>query len=182
MTDQIVDSCSLINLYASGKIQEILHACSGNFYVSEQVQRESLSIRQPDSHDPSLLVVSPIDLGEALSNGLILGCRLESAAELQSYVEFAAEVDDGEASCLAIAKSRGWLVATDDRKAMRIASESGITVITTPELIERWVKANGPAPFEIIDTLRRIERFASFRPRRASPLHDWWMSYIQSDP
>ena len=47
-------------------------------------------------------------------------------------VEFAAQIDDGEASCLAIAKSRGWLVATDDRKAIRLAVKSGISVITTP--------------------------------------------------
>lgn len=182
MADQIIDACCLINLYASGKINDILPACGGSYYVSEQVGRESLSIRQPDPHDPSLLVVSPIDLSASLSTGLLLSCRVECAAEIQSYVEFATELDDGEASCLALAKSRGWLVATDDRKAMRVASESGIAVITTPELIECWVKANSPGQSEIIDTLHRIERFANFRPRRASPLHGWWTALSQTTP
>jgi len=177
MTAQIVDACCLINLYASGKILEILPACGGNFYVSEQVQRESLSIRQPDEQDPTLLVVSPIDLGEAISQGLIQSCHLEGATELNRYIEFAAELDDGEASSLAIAQSRGWIVATDDRKAIRVASARGISVVTTPELIERWVTANRPAQSEIQATLRQIERFARFRPRRASPLHDWWLAF-----
>lgn len=182
MADQIIDACCLINLYASGRIHNILPACGGDFYISEQVGRESLSIREPDPHDPSVLVVSPLDLSVPLSTGLLLSCRVEGATEIQSYVEFATELDDGEASCLAIAKSRGWLVATDDPKAIRVASESGIAIITTPELIERWVKATGPSQSEIIDTFRRIERFASFRPRRASPLHAWWMSLSQSIP
>lgn len=180
MADQIVDACCIINLYASGKAQDIVSACGGSFYVSEQVRRESLSIRQPDQHDPALLITSPVSLDEAISNGLIRECHLETGTEIEKYVEFAAQLDDGEASCLAIAKSRGWTVATDDRKAIRVASESGISVITTPELIERWVKASSPTVREIIETLRSIERFANFRPRRASPLHDWWTSFSES--
>lgn len=180
MADQIVDACCLINLYASGRIQDIIPACGGSFYVSEQVRFESLSIRQADPNDPSLLIASPINLAEAVSHGLIKDCRLEGDTEIESYVEFAAQLDDGEASCLAIAKSRDWLVATDDRKAMRVAAESGISIITTPELLDFWVKANSPTGQEIIQTLRAIERFANFRPQRASPLHDWWKSFSDS--
>lgn len=176
MVDQIVDACCLINLYASGKIQAIIPACGGSFYVSEQVQRESLSIREIDPADPSILIPSQINLIPDLSNGLIRECRLETEEEIESYVNFATEVDDGEASSLAIAKARNWVIATDDRKAIRLACESGIAVITTPELIERWVKATKPSEEEIRQTIRAIERFARFRPRRGNPLHDWWAS------
>jgi hypothetical protein len=65
-------------------------------------------------------------------------------------------------------------VATDDRKAMRLAAESGVSVVTTPELVERWVKATAPANKEVADAIRCIERFAKFRPRRGSPLYEWW--------
>ncbi len=181
MADQIVDACCLINLYASGKIQVIVPACGGNFYVSEQVRRESMSIRQVDPADASLLLPSPIDLSPEISKGLIKECRLETKAEIESYVSFAMEVDDGEASSLAIAKSRNWIVATDDRKAIRLASESGIVVITTPELVERWAKNTNPTHDEIAETIRAIERFAKFRPRRGNPLHDWWSSLLPSE-
>jgi hypothetical protein len=182
MPDQIIDACCLINLYASGKLPEILAACEGTFSVSDQVRRESLSIRQPDEHDPSLLIVSPINLDDSLSPGLIQACQLHGPAELESYIQFAALLDDGEACCLAIAKSRGWTVATDDRKAIRIASECGIAVITTPELIARWAQTNNPTPAELVETLRCIERFANFRPRRTSPFHNWWVSLTQTGP
>lgn len=176
MADQIVDACCLINLYASGRIQAIIPACGGSFYVSAQVQRESMSIRQIDPADAALLIPSPINLAPDFSSGLIRECRLETKAEIESYVNFSAEVDDGEASSLAIAKSRKWIIATDDRKAIRLASEAGISVITTPELIERWIKATRPSEDEARQTIHAIERFARFRPRRGTPLHDWWTS------
>ena len=87
--------------------------------VTVQVRSEALSIRKPDPEDASLLVSSPIDVATMISDGLLKECGLEAGAETDIYVEFAAQVDDGEASCLAIAKTRGWLVATDDRKARR---------------------------------------------------------------
>jgi predicted nucleic acid-binding protein len=176
MADQIVDACSLINLYASGRIQAIIPACGGRFYVSEQVRNESVSIRQVDPVDTSVLIPSPIDLMPEISIGLIRECRLETKEEIELYIDFAVHVDDGEASSLAIAKSRNWTVATDDRKAIRMASESGIAVITTPELIERWANATSATDDEIALAVHAIERFARFRPRRDSALYDWWMS------
>ncbi len=177
MSDKIIDASSLINVYASGKLDEVLPACGGTFYVPEQVRRESQSIRQQDEHDSSLLISTPIDLTASISKGLIQECQLNGDAELESYIEFAAFVDDGEASCLAIAKARGWIVATDDRKAIRVATAAGIAVITTPELVERWANAVHATPPKISDVLARIERFARFRPRADSPLFSWWESH-----
>jgi len=109
---------------------------------------------------------------------LIKECRLETEEEIEIYVHFAREVDDGEPSSLAIAKSRNLTVATDDRKAIRLASESGIGVITTPELVERWVRNTSPTEAEIILAILAIERFAKFRPRRGSPVYNWWLSKL----
>ncbi len=178
MANQIVDACCLINLYASGRIQAIVPACGDDFYLSEEVRRESLSIRQVDPADESLLIASRIDVSPEISSGLIRECRLETKEEIELYVNFAFDVDDGEASSLAIAKSRNWTVATDDRKAIRLASESGIDVITTPELVEHWVKNNKPTDVEISQAIRAIERFATFHPRRSDPMYDWWASML----
>jgi len=177
MADQIIDACCLINLYASGSEAAILQACGGVF-ISDEVRAEALTIRQPDPGDPSKLVAVTIDLSDVLSTGLLRECRIESEDELDAFVKFATMIDDGEASCLALAQSRGWIVATDDRKAIRIATESGISVITTPELVQRWIDLNVPDEDEVVEALRRIERFASFRPHRSSPLHGWWDSLV----
>jgi len=173
MSERIIDACCLINLYASGKESSIFQAC-GEFWVPTQVQNEALCLRRVDEDDPARLVSQEIDLGEAIAAGHIQTCQLEGQAEVDGFVRFAVQLDDGEASCLAIAQSRGWTVATDDRKARRIASEHGIALISTPELIRRWVDAMNPSTTTVSELLRKIERFARFRPRRTDPLHRWW--------
>ena len=180
MSERIIDACCLINLYASGKEGSICQAC-GEFWVPAQVQNEALRIRRVDEDDPTRLVPQDIDLDDAIAAGYIQMCQLEGQDELDAFVRFAMQLDDGEASCLAIAESRGWTVATDDRKARRIASENGISLIGTPELIQRWVDATSPNEAAIIDVLRRVERFARFRPRRTDPLHEWWVGLSETD-
>ena len=180
MSERIIDACCLINLYASGKEGSIFQAC-GEFWVPDQVRREALRIRRVDEDDSRRLVPRDVDLGDAISAGYIQTCQLEGPEELDAFVRFAMQLDDGEASCLAIAESRGWTVATDDRKARRIASENGIPLISTPELIQRWVDATSPDEAAITELLRKIERFARFRPRRADPLHEWWVGLSNKD-
>ena len=173
MSERIIDACCLINLYASGKESSIFQAC-GKFWVPTQVRSEALRIRRVDEDDPTRLVSQDIDLGDATAAGFIQACQLEGQNEKDAFVRFAMQLDDGEASCFAIAMSRGWTVATDDRKARRIASENGIALISTPELIQRWVDAASPTEETVADVLKKIELFARFRPRRSDPLHSWW--------
>jgi predicted nucleic acid-binding protein len=173
MSERIIDACCLINLYATGTEDSIFRACGG-FWLPAQVQNEALRIRRFDEDTPTRLVSQNIDLGDAIAAGLIQTCQLEGQDEVGGFVRFAMELDDGEASCLAIAMSRGWTVATDDRKARRMASENGIALTSTPELIQRWVDAASPSEATVADVLKKIELFAKFRPRRNDPLHGWW--------
>ena len=145
------------------------------------MRNEALRIRRVDEDDPTRLVSQEIDLGDAIAAGYIQTCQLEGQDELDAFVRFAMELDDGEASCLAIAESRGWTVATDDRKARRIASENGIALTSTPELIQKWVNATSPNEATVVELLRRIERFARFRPRRGDPLHGWWVALTDKE-
>lgn len=174
MSEQIIDACCLINVYASGKNESILRTC-GKLWIPEQVREESLSIRRVDEDDPSKLVPEEIALEQAIAEGYLELCDLEGTQEFSSYVNFATQLGDGEAACLAIALSRGWTVATDDRKARRIAGELGISLVSTPELVNRWVQATSPAEELVVEVLKNIERFARFRPRKADSLHGWWM-------
>lgn len=180
MTERILDACCLINLYASGEEAGICRA-SGEFYVCDEARGEAPRIRRVDDDDPTRLVSREIDLGPAIAAGTIQKCQLEGQDELDAFVRFAVELDDGEASCLAIAKSRGWTVATDDRKARRIASENGIALIGTPELIQKWANATAPDEATVGALLRRIERFARYRPRRSDPLYGWWIGLSEKD-
>ena len=174
MSEQILDACCLINLYSVGNLEKLLAGCGGTFHVPDEVQKEATVYRQPDPENPSHLVPAPIDLSSFLARGLIRICHFEDAGELKLFVEYASQIDDGEASCLAIARSRGWTVATDDRKAIRLASASGIAVVTTPELVQRWARASRATDSEVIRVIQNIERFARFRPRAGGPLFEWW--------
>ncbi len=180
MSERIIDACCLINLYASGTEDSIISACGG-FWVPTQVQNEALLVRRFDEDDPTRLVTRDIHLNDAIASGLIQTCQLEGQDETDAFVRFAMELDDGEASCLAIAMSRGWFAATDDRKARRIASENGIALIGTPELIQRWIDATSPSEAAVADVLKKIELFAKFRPRRSDPLYGWWVGLTETD-
>lgn len=173
MSKRIIDACCLINLYASGEEASIVRAC-GEYYVPDEVRNEALRIRKVDEDDPTKLVAHDINLGDAIAAGVFQSCHLEDG-ELADFVRFAMQLDDGEASCLAIAKSRQMIAATDGKKARRIASENGIDLISTPEMIQEWMRATSPNESTVIEILQRIERFGRFIPRRTDPLYEWWV-------
>jgi predicted nucleic acid-binding protein len=174
MPQRIVDACCLINLYATRNVLDILRVVNGGLFVPDIVKEESLFIRREDDQDQTILIPEAIDLTEALDEGLLHECHLENDKEVQQFVQFAAAVDDGEAICLALAKCRNWAVATDDRKAIRLAAAESIATITTAEIVKQWADSCNTTDDIVAETLRRIERYARFSPRRDFPLHDWW--------
>jgi predicted nucleic acid-binding protein len=180
MAGEIIDACCMINLYAAAEIVSFLSAFEGSFYVPSIVVEESLYVMQPDKDDPQKAVSEQVDLATAFEAGVLQRCDLESDEENELFVRFASEVDDGEAVCLTIAKSRGWSVATDDRKAQRLARESAVSVVTTPELVKRWADASGASDKQVSAVLRLVRDCARFIPRRGAVLHDWWMVRLQA--
>jgi predicted nucleic acid-binding protein len=101
-------------------------------------------------------------------------CDFENQEEMALFVQTAAQLGDGEAACFAIAAKRGWALATDDRRARRLAAESKLTTITTPELVKLWATNTQAGEREIAKVLQNIERFAYFAPRANSPEYAWW--------
>lgn len=179
MDGTIIDTCCLLNLFASGKPREILDFFGG-VRVSEYVQREALWIREYDHESPPQLIPRRIDLTECLDAGAIAICRLEQSREFELFMQFAQYLDEGEASVLAIAKVRGWIVATDDRKARRIAAEQSVLTITTSEMIHSWTKSEQLSDRYVGEILRDIQRFGRFVPRPTDPLYEWWMHRVES--
>jgi hypothetical protein len=178
MPQRILDACCLINLYAAGNTPELLRSFEGNLFVPELIKAESLFIRRPDDEDDAKLIPDPIDLSLALAEGWLRECSLENNAEAEEFVRFARIVDDGEAVCLALAKCRGWAMATDDRKALRVANDERVATVTTPELIKHWADSCQAKNDAIAAVLRNIERFARFTPRKGMSLSDWWARLV----
>ncbi len=175
-SDCVIDACCLINLCAVGDLQRWLSSLGFAWHLPSAVLQETLYLRATDNEENP--TAEKIDLKRLLEAGLIAECTVESGDEMQYYVEFAADLDDGEAMALAIALARGWILATDDRKARRRAAEADVQVITTPELMKRSAERNALLAGEIRTALERIQRHARFVPAADFPEYEWWMSHL----
>jgi predicted nucleic acid-binding protein len=175
MSDKIVDACTIINLYGSQRPIDVLRAIGG-MHVTPQVRKECLGIRAEDPENPGSLLSVQIDLSVAIEQRLLTQCDL-SAYELESMVAYARELDDGEASSLAVAKVRGWKLATDDKKARRIATDEGIAIVSTAELMRHWAQTDRLPTAEIAKAVRAVTRYARFAPPANDPRADWWRQY-----
>lgn len=193
MEDVVVDACCLINLLAAegvlptppaprgkGKAtrsKDVPSALEATLHVPTVVVRESLYLLRPDDDDETRLVKAPIDLNPYFAHGVLCECEVMGAEETDLFVQYATRLDDGEAACLAIAKNRGWSLATDDRPATTLAGQAGVPVWTTAELVKHWAKKTVAKKPEIAAILSNIQRFAKFVPRPNSREAAWWFSH-----
>jgi predicted nucleic acid-binding protein len=101
----------------------------------------------------------------------------EGDDEAETLVVLAAELDDGEAECGAIAFHRNFVVATDDRKAINVFGRltPPLTVARTTQLLQRWEREKGTTRAAMHAALRDIRERARFEPPPADPLFEWWM-------
>jgi predicted nucleic acid-binding protein len=179
MSDLVVDSCCVINLFAAGNLSSLLPSLGVRLHVPTKVKEESLFIRRRDPDDARKLVRQEVDLAPALAAGLFQTCDLQGPAESNLFVQLATTLDDGEAVCLALAKNRGWGLATDDRRARREAVAIGVPVVSTAELVQTWADNTKASEADVAQVLRNIQDFAQFVPHRSIPLHSWWLDVIR---
>jgi len=167
-TRLVIDADVLMNIVATGRAHEIL-AAGGGALLCPQVEAEVLYLEADDEMSPP----EPIDLGPLIASGVLERVSM-SRSEVDLFVQFAAEVDDGEAQVIAVAVERAGLPATDDRRARRLAINRRDEVVGTPEILKHWSDASGAGVEEVRVAIERVERRAHFRPRRDHPLAAWW--------
>lgn len=171
------DADVLMNLLASGCLEEILSTLGSTLLVPPTVANETIYLEEAEEHAGR----APIDLGPLQAAGLVTIPELEPH-ELDQVVKLAATVDDGEAEVIALSSERGLTMASDDRKARRVAERRSVTVITTPEIMERWQSAANVPAARVSQALRLIERRSRYRPAVNHPLHEWWTEQVRGTP
>ncbi len=176
MPNAIVDACCFINLYATGDLRGFLTELAWEWHIPSAVLAESLYIRVPSDEGDHKR--KPIEAQSYIDDGLIALVDVRDTDEMELYVRLAGDLDDGEAMALAIAKLRGWTLATDDRKAKRFAGNLGVPVVTTPELMERWEKTSKILPARLGTLLSNIQSGVRFVPAEDAPGYAWWMARI----
>ena len=180
----ILDASCAINLYATGRLREIVAALDYQLFVVDYVlEREILYIRVPDATGAGE-ETTPINLSPMIDDGLIQVIRFEHPNEQETYVGLASLVDDGEAMSGALALHRGCSVATDDRKARRVFAERipSVSLVSTLELLSAWSVSASLPDAELRDAMLRLRSRASYVPARLDPLGDWWREIVTAEP
>lgn len=175
-----LDACCLINLFATGRVEEILEVLPYRFATSELVaDEEVLAIRGATAPEGGLEreIVTPRRLS---TPDLIAILPIASEREQAELVRFAADLDDGEASVCALAVVHGGAVATDDRKALRMLDqkERAVPVLQTPELLQEWA-GSGVADVAVREALTGVRVRGRFYPRGDAPAFAWWESFFK---
>lgn len=170
----ILDSCVLINLIAGEEAEAILHSTKKECRICVVVEKESFYLRP---NDPQEELFDSIKLEPLISAGILTICDIEGIREATLYVNYAGQLDDGEAMSLAIAESRGYILATDDRKARRIFLEAvgdSKRLISTSDLVRNWAETQSISSAKLRAVLNRIRDRANFFPPRKDPNNVWW--------
>jgi hypothetical protein len=171
----VLDACVILNLVASRQIDPILRSLDCEFIVPELVlEREVLWVGTGNAADPDS-DYEPVDLSELIDGGIVSVSPLLEGED-ETFIEYATQLDDGEAACGAIGLTRNYRVATDDRKARTVFSQSQppIRLLRTSDLVHAWSRFSPCTPTLLQASLREIEARARFRPPNDDPLYGWW--------
>ncbi len=174
-----IDACCLFDLLASGNVEAILRTSGFSWQLPSAVRGEVHYVRQHDPAQTGKLVKVPADLSGLIASGLLTVCDPQNQQELDRFTHYATLFrSDGESMCLALAEKRGWVVATDDRRAIRVAQQAGLTVVSCPRLIKTWADATTPDQATLLRILQDIQVLAQFKPNPTMPEYQWWVDQL----
>jgi len=169
----ILDACVLINVLASGRAQEILTGSGYSFGFCAVASKESAV----DANAPR----EAVELDPFVKSKCLTVYGLSGDAEQTLYVDYAADLDDGEAMTLALGFSRGYTVATDDRKARCIFlayTGDATRLLSTPQILRRWSQSARLTAGELKRLLLESFHRGRFSPRSDDVEFAWWSKAV----
>ncbi len=180
MSDYLLDACALVNLYCGwGGLRE-LRDFGTSWSIGDTALQEAMFVRDFDANGSIVKVT--LDPVAVAANGNLQVLSLANATEHASLVEFAVDLDDGEAQALALALHRGRVLVTDDRPAVRTAGAPHVAVQTmgTPEILMAWANANIECRRRLPEVVRRVSALGPFQLKKSSPHYQWWQTHLTS--
>jgi hypothetical protein len=169
----ILDACVLINLLASGRAHDILAESRYQFGICSVVKNESIYLRAMDLNAPP----EEVKLDLYLESNSLVVYELSGDGERELYIDFAAELDDGEAMSLALVHARGFAMASDDRKARRIfigEVADPKRLLSTSQILKEWSEIVGLNPAGLKQVLFEVSRRGRFFPNSGDDYFEWW--------
>ena len=163
-----------MNLLATGSCAAITKGF--RLLIAPSVLREAIYIYSDDQRTAKRLIDE-----ELLSLEAVAFSAIDlSAPEIALSVQFAANVDDGEAETLAVATSRGLDVLTDDIAGLRLAKSLKIRVVTTLDLVQQWAAAVDANT--VANALKSLRLRANYAVPRSHHLAQWYAEHLTEDP
>lgn len=129
----IADTSVLINFLAVNRMDLIKrHSC--RFLITDHVTREITEHYQEQFSR----------LQEALEQGILEEISITDQEEVGTFAKLIEpqSLGDGECACIAVALYRGYILATDDKKAIKQARSCSptISIVTTQDLIVSMIE------------------------------------------
>lgn len=148
-----LDASVLINFIRIGRIELLGNLPAMTFMVPNEVENEITDGTQAAA------------LKEATAAGHLQQTAMTDPAELEHHVTLTRYLGKGEAACLTLAKTRGWSLASDEKRLFwrtAIAEIGETRILTTPDLIVHAIRAD-LASVEEADRWKRLLAERRFR-------------------
>lgn len=147
------------------------------FGICSVVKNESIYLRATDLNAPP----EEVKLDAYLESKHLTALELSSDEEKELYVDYATQLDDGEAMSLALVYSRGFSMASDDRKARRLFTEEIgdlKRLLSTSQILKEWSEKARMNTAEVKQVLTDVSRRGRFFPNSGDAHFDWWSKAI----
>lgn len=128
----ITDTSLLINLTHTGHLPLLGQTAPYRFVVPDEVVNEVTDESQKQA------------LETALDAGALARVTIETTEELELYAEFLQILGAGESACLALASTRGWIVACDEKRVFLREARGHLgegRLLNTVGLYVTWVRS-----------------------------------------
>jgi predicted nucleic acid-binding protein len=164
LPDRFFDTVTLSNFALSGAFDLLVDRYGRSLRVTEQVRAELAAGRIRGYAE--LKVVE-----QALAAGSILPADAMTTPESELFVDLLRNLGSGEASCVALARHRTGVVATDDRAARSSCAGRGIPVTGTIGILKALCTDKNITSEEADAILARMVAAGFYSPvRRVSDL------------
>jgi len=118
----VISNTTVISNFAAINQLELLRQLYGIVYLPTEVYAEIKA-----GLEEGYLFYHPL-LDLIAANDWLCLVSLASKEELSYFRSFPNHLHQGETACLAIAKTRGWLLLTDDKPARQEATRLGVAI------------------------------------------------------
>ena len=174
----LLDACAVVNLWACRRMGDVLSGIEGRVAIADVVKRESQYVLVGGTGDDAL-EREAIDLASMIESGALDVIEPRDDEELLTFIDLTRDLNDGEAMTLALAIHRSGVIVTDDRKALRLSREAGVSLLTSLDLLKNWSESASIPPSELRHVLGDLRERGRFEPSRQHPLRAWWESVFE---